>query len=134
MKKIVLALALAVATAAAANAQTAAKQPAASKQAASKATKPAAMKEAQAKAPKAAAAKAMSTKGEVVSADATAKTITVKDSSGNSTTYTATGAAVASLAKLSAGDHVTVWHSDTNATKIVKAKAPAAKKAPKASK
>jgi hypothetical protein len=68
----------------------------------------------------------MSTKGEVVSSDATPKTVTVKDAAGNRTTYTATGAAVASLAKLSAGDHVTVWHSDTNATKIVKEKAPSA--------
>jgi hypothetical protein len=73
----------------------------------------------------------MSTKGEVVSTDAAAKTITVKDASGNSTTYTATGAAVASLAKLSAGDEVTVTHTDTSATKIVKA---AAKKSGKSSK
>ena len=56
---------------------------------------------------------------------------TVKDASGNSTTYTATGSAVASLAKLSAGDEVTVTHTDTSATKIVKA---AAKKSGKSSK
>jgi len=122
VKKIILALVVAVATAAAANAQTAAKpaKPAASKPAAD-----------QAKTKTEHAAKAMATKGEVVSTDATAKTITVKDASGNSMTYTATGAAVAELAKLSAGDHVTVTHSDTTATKIVKAKAAAAKKAPK---
>jgi hypothetical protein len=132
VKKIVLALVVAVATAAAASAQTAAKQPAPAKQTASKpAAKPAA-DQAKAKADKAPAAKAMSTKGEVVSTDASAKTITVKDASGNSSTYTATGAAAASLAKLSAGDHVTVWHNDTTATKIVKAKAATAKKAAKA--
>ena len=125
MKKIILALAVAVATAAAANAQTAAKQPATAKQTASK---PAAD---QAKTKAAPAAKAMATKGEVVSTDAAAKTITVKDTTGSSMTYTATGAAVAELAKLSAGDHVTVTHSDTTATKIVKAKAAGAKKAPK---
>jgi hypothetical protein len=119
VKKIVLALVVAVATAAAASAQTAAKQPAAAKQTASKPAKPAA------------AAKSMSTKGEVVSTDATAKTITVKDAAGASQTYTATGAAVAELAKLSAGDHVTVTHTDMTATKIVKAKAAGTKKAPK---
>jgi len=130
VKKIILALVVAVATAAAANAQTAAKQPAAKQTATKPAAKPAAD---QAKPAPAPAAKAGATKGEVVSTDATAKTITVKDASGASLTYTATGAAVAELAKLSAGDHVTVTHSDMTATKIVKAKekAAGAKKAPK---
>jgi hypothetical protein len=42
---------------------------------------------------------------------------------------TATGAAVASLAKVKAGDWVMVTHADTTATKITKVKAtPAAKK------
>jgi hypothetical protein len=115
MKKIVLALAVAVATAAAASAQTATKAPA--------------MKSAQTKstaATKAPAMKPMTTKAEVVSTDATAKTITVKDSSGSNMTLTATGGAVAALASVKAGDWVTVTHNDTNATKIVKAK-PAAK-------
>jgi glucose/arabinose dehydrogenase len=119
MKKIVLALAVAVATAAAASAQTAAKAPA--------------MKAAQTKsapATKAPAMKPMTTKAEVVSTDAAAKTITVKDSSGSNMTLTATGGAVAALASVKAGDWVTVTHTDTNATKIVKAK-PASAKAKK---
>jgi glucose/arabinose dehydrogenase len=129
VKKIILALVVAVATAAAASAQTAAKQAAPAKQPAKTAAAKAAP---QAKAKAAPAAKAMSTKGEVVSTDAAAKTITVKDDSGASVTYTATGTAAASLAKLAAGDHVTVWHNDTTATKIVKAKATTtAKKTPK---
>src|SRR5437773_4285851 len=109
VKKIVLALALAVATAAAANAQTAAKpaKPAQSKSAAA------------AKAP---AEKAAAMKAEVVSTDATAKTITVKDASGSNVTLTATGSAVASLAKVKAGDMVMVTKSDNNATKITKVK------------
>ena len=105
------------APAGAANAHRAPAKPATAKQSASK---PAAD---QAKPKAAPAAKATSTKGEVVSTDATAKTVTVKDASGASQTYTATGAAVAELAKLSAGDHVTVTHNDMTATKIVKAKA-----------
>ena len=73
MKKIVLALAVAVATAAAANAQTAAsKAPAA---------KPAAQTKSAAAKPH--AEKAAPMKAEVVSTDATAKTITVKDPSGS---------------------------------------------------
>jgi hypothetical protein len=62
-------------------------------------------------------------KGEVVSTDATAKTITVKDASGSNVTLTATGSAVAELAKLKPGDMVTVTKSENNATKITKAKA-----------
>lgn len=115
MKKIVLALAVVVASAAAASAQTAAKP---------------AMKSNQTKASTAAnapAMKPMSTKAEVVSTDAMAKTITVKDSSGSNMTLTATGGAVAELAKLKAGDWVMVTHNDTSATKISKVKAPGAK-------
>ena len=48
--------------------------------------------------------KAAPIKGEVVSTDATAKTITVKDASGSNVTLTATGAAVAELSKVKAGD------------------------------
>ena len=88
MKKIVLALAMAVATAAAANAQTAAKAPAAKPANQTKSTK----------APAAAhTEKAAPIHGEVVSTDATAKTITVKDASGSNVTLTATGAAIAEL-------------------------------------
>ena len=121
MKKIVLALAVAVAMAGAANAQTAAKAPAA-KASASKAAD-------QAKAaPKHEAhAKAEAVKGEVVSTDATAKTITVKETSGSNVTLTATGGAVAELAKLKPGDMVTVMKSENNATKITKAKTTEAK-------
>jgi glucose/arabinose dehydrogenase len=117
VKKIVLALAVAVGMAAAANAQTAAKTAPAAKTSASKAAdqaKPAAKHEAH--------AKAESVKGEVVSTDATAKTITVKDSSGSNVTLTATGGAVAELAKLKPGDMVMVTKSENNATKITKAK------------
>jgi len=57
-------------------------------------------------------------KAEVVSADAAAKTITVKDSTGASKTLTATGSAVASLAKVKAGDWVSVTGTDTTVTKI----------------
>jgi hypothetical protein len=116
VKKVVLALAVAVATVAVTHAQTAAK-PAASKPAAQ--TKPAPAKPA--------AAKPEVMKVEVVSTDAAAKTITVKDASGSSTTLTATGPAVAALAKVKGGDWVVVTRSDMNATKIVKAKATAAK-------
>jgi glucose/arabinose dehydrogenase len=117
MKKIVLALAVVVATAAAASAQTAAKAPAMKAQTKASGAKTPAMK-------------ATSTKAEVVSTDATAKTITVKDASGSNMTLTATGAAVAELGKLKAGDWVVVTHTDTNATKIAKVKAttPKAKK------
>jgi hypothetical protein len=118
MKKIVLALAVAIATAAAASAQTPAKAPAMKSQTKSTA------------APKAPAMKSTTTKAEVVSTDPTAKTITVKDSSGANMTLTATGGAVAALGTVKAGDWVTVTHTDTSATKIVKAK-PAAAKAKK---
>lgn len=110
MKKIVLALAVAVATAAVASAQTAATKPAAHQ------TKPAA-KPAEHKTEKAAPMKA-----EVVSTDAAAKTITVKDASGSNVTLTATGAAVAELSKVKAGDWVMVTKSENNATKIAKVK------------
>ena len=113
VKKIVLALAVAVAIAATASAQTATKAPA-SKAASQTKAAPAAM---------APAAKAKATKAEVVSTDPAAKTITVKDSSGSNMTLTATGTAVAALAKVKAGDWVMVTHTDTNATKIVKVKA-----------
>ena len=111
MKKIVLALAVAVATAAAANAQTAP---------ASKA--PAAKSTAQTHAAKPHAEKAAPMKAEVVSTDAAAKTITVKDASGSNVTLTATGGAVAELAKVKAGDMVMVTKADNNATKITKVK------------
>jgi Cu/Ag efflux protein CusF len=113
VRNIVLALVVTLATVGVANAQT--KAPAKSATAATKAPAP----------------KATVTKGEVVSTDATAKTITLKDSSGANLTLTATGSAVASLAKVKAGDHVSVTHTDMNATKIVKAaaaKEPAKKK------
>ena len=116
MKKIVLALAVVVAMAGVANAQTAAKAPAAKASASKPAdqTKPAAKHEA---APKAAPMKA-----EVVSTDAAAKTITIKDASGSNVTLTATGGAVAELSKVKAGDMVMVTESVTNATKISKVK------------
>ena len=122
MKKIVLALAVAVATAAAANAQTAAKSPA---------TKPATQTK-PAPAPPAAksehkAEKAAPMKAEVVSTDAAAKTITVKDASGANVTLTATGSAVAELSKVKAGDMVMVTKSENNATKITKVKTTEAK-------
>ena len=117
MKRIVIALAIAVATAAAASAQTA---------------KPAEPKAAPAM--KAPAAKATTMKAEVVSTDPAAKTITVKDAAGVSTTLTATGGAVAALATVKAGDMVTVTKSENNATHIAKAKAAGAKKAAKADK
>jgi glucose/arabinose dehydrogenase len=120
VKKIVLALAVAVATAAAASAQTAATKPAA---------KPADQTKSATHAPAAKAEKAAPMKAEVVSTDATAKTITVKDASGSNVTLTATGAAVAELAKVKAGDTVMVTKSENNATKIVKAKTTTSKPA-----
>jgi len=116
VKKIVLALAVAVATAAAANAQTAP---------ASKA--PAAKSTAQTHAAKPHAEKAAAMKAEVVSTDATAKTITVKDATGSNVTLTATGGAVAELSKVKAGDWVMVTKSENNATKITKVKETASK-------
>jgi glucose/arabinose dehydrogenase len=110
VKKIVLALAVAVATAAAANAQTAA----------SKA--PAAKSTAQTHAAKPHAEKAAPMKAEVVSTDAAAKTITVKDASGSNVTLTATGGAVAELSKVKAGDMVMVTKADNNASKAHKEK------------
>ena len=77
---------------------------------------------------KAPAAKAHTMKAEVVSVDETAKSITVKDSTGANETLTASGKAVAELAKVKAGDMVTITAHETTATSIVKAK-PA--KAPK---
>jgi hypothetical protein len=122
VKKIVLALVVAVATAAAANAQTPAKAPAKANQ--TKASSAAA-------APAMKPAKAAPMKAEVVSTDAAAKTITVKDSSGSDVTLTATGPAVAALAKVKAGDWVMVTKSDTKATKITQVKAAGATKAKK---
>lgn len=125
MKKIVLALAVAVATAAAASAQTAAKSPA---------TKPATQTKPAAKSTAPKAEKAAPMKAEVVSADPTAKTITVKDASGSNVTLTATGSAVAELSKVKAGDMVMVTKSENNATKITKVKTTAAKSPAKAKK
>jgi glucose/arabinose dehydrogenase len=118
VKKIVLALVVAVASVGIASAQTTAKTPA---KATSNQTKAA-------PAMKTPAAKAHSMKAEVVSTDAAAKTITVKDAAGTSTTLTATGGAVAALDKVKAGDWVMVTHTDTTATKIAKVKATGAKK------
>jgi hypothetical protein len=73
-------------------------------------------------------------KAEVVSADPTAKTITVKDASGSNVTLTATGSAVAELSKVKAGDMVMVTKSENNATKITKVKTTAAKSSAKAKK
>jgi ribosomal protein L12E/L44/L45/RPP1/RPP2 len=109
VKKIVLAIAVVIASAAVASAQTAATKPAHQ-------AKPAA-KTAEHKAEKAAPMKA-----EVVSTDAAAKTITVKDASGANVTLTATGSAVAELSKVKAGDMVMVTKSENNATKITKVK------------
>jgi hypothetical protein len=100
VKKIALALMIALAAAGAASAQSS------SKKATSKAAE------------HTAAPKPTSMKAEVVSTDAAAKTITVKDSTGASKTLTATGGAVASLAKVKAGDYVMVTGTDTTATKI----------------
>jgi hypothetical protein len=116
VKNLVIALAVAVATVGVAHAQT--MKPAAKPASQTKPAHPAKM----------AAAKAEVMKVEVVSTDAAAKTITVKDAAGTSTTLTATGPAVAALAKVKGGDWVMVTKSDMNATKIVKAK-PAATKA-----
>ncbi len=118
MKKFVLALAVVVAAAASANAQTPAPKPATKAAPAS----PAAPAMHAAKPMAATKAKAQTMKAEVVSTDAAAKSITVKDAAGASTTLTATGSAVAALAKVKAGDWVTVTHNDMTATHIVKAK------------
>jgi Cu/Ag efflux protein CusF len=113
VKKIALALVVALAAAGAANAQT-------SKKAPSKAAAPASP-----------VAKATPMKMEVVSVDATAKTITVKDATGSSKTLTATGGAIPALSKVKAGDSVMVTAIDTTATKIVAVKEPKAPAAPK---
>ena len=52
----------------------------------------------------------------------------VKDSTGGSKTLTATGGAVASLAKVKAGDWVMVTGTDTTASKIAVVKDTATKK------
>ena len=106
VKRIALALVVALAAVGAVSAQTP------SKKGSSKAAAPAAP-----------VAKAAPMKMEVVSADATAKTITVKDSAGSSKTLTATGGAVSALAKVKAGDWVMVTANDTTATKIAMVKA-----------
>lgn len=126
MKKFAIALVVAMATLGVASAQTAPKtaKTAQTKTAPVAKTAPAKV----APAVKTEPVKAVSVKGEVVSTDAAAKTITVKDAAGTTTTYTATGAAVAALAKVQAGDSVTITHRDMNATRIVKATKPAAKK------
>ena len=115
MRNIVLALVVTVASIGVATAQTSKPE---SK--AAQTTRPAASA-------KMTPAKPHTMKAEVVSTDATAKTITVKDASGQTTTLTAKGGAVASLAKLQAGDNVTITANDTTATRIVKAKSTMAK-------
>jgi hypothetical protein len=123
VKKFAIALVVAVASVGLASAQTPPKT-----------VKPAQTKTVPVKAAPAAKTplvKAEIAKGEVVSTDAIAKTITVKDAAGTSTTYTVTGAAaLKALAKVQAGEAVTITHRDMNATRIVKTKV-AAKKAPK---
>lgn len=118
MKNIVIALAVVLAAATAASAQTPAPKMAPRATPATPATPavPAAKPMASSK------AKAETMKAEVVSMDAAAKTITVKDAAGASTTLTASGSAVAALAHVKAGDWVTVTHNDMTATHIVKAK------------
>ncbi len=135
MKKTVLALVVAAATGVAlsaqAPAQTASSKAPAVKQTATK-TAPAKstgekkeMKSASTK------AKAHVETAEVVSADATAKSITVKPKDGDNRTYTATGAAVAQLAKLKAGEEVRLTVRDNDVTRI--SPAHAAKRASKKS-
>jgi ribosomal protein L12E/L44/L45/RPP1/RPP2 len=114
VKKIVLAIAVVIASAAVASAQTAA-------------TKPAGQTKSPAKSAEHKTEKAAPMKAEVVSTDAAAKTITVKDASGANVTLTATGSAVAELAKVKAGDMVMVTKSENNATKITKVKTTEAK-------
>jgi len=109
VKKIVLAIAVVIASAAVASAQTAA-------------TKPAHQTKSAAKSAEHKTEKAAPMKAEVVSTDAAAKTITVKDASGANVTLTATGSAVAELSKVKAGDMVMVTKSENNATKIAKVK------------
>jgi FtsP/CotA-like multicopper oxidase with cupredoxin domain len=58
---------------------------------------------------------------EVVSTDPTAKTITIKDSSGQNQTLTAKGAAVTQLARVKAGDQVRLTVHDNDVTRISKA-------------
>ncbi len=108
MKKIVLAFVVAVATAAVASALPA---HASTTRSQAKATHQ-----------KAAVVKSHTIKAEVVSTDAAAKSITVKESDGSNETLTASGGAVASLAKVKAGDWVTITANETTATRIVKAK------------
>ena len=108
MKKIVVALFVAAATAAVASAQTA---PASTRMSQAKPAHTKAMMD-----------KAHTMKAEVVSVDAAAKSITVKASSGSNETLTAAGGAVAALSKVKAGDWVTITAHDTTATRIIKAK------------
>jgi hypothetical protein len=136
VKKFVLALVVAAASVGVASAQTAPKTTAPKAPATSSQTKAAApAKPSAAKTPAAkpatpSSAKAHTMKAEVVSTDETAKSITVKDSTGANQTLTASGAAVAALAKVKAGDMVTITEHDSTATKIVKAKAHKTAKAP----
>ena len=68
-------------------------------------------------------------KGEVVSTDATAKTITVKDAAGASNDADRNRRRRCVARELKAGDMVTVTKSENNATHITKAKAKPAKAA-----
>ncbi len=116
MKKTVLALVVAaaatgVALSAQAPAQTAPKQTT-SKSA------PAKVSSAKKEAAAPAKAKARVETAEVVSTDANAKSITVKPKSGENQTYTATGAAVAQLAKVQAGEQVRLTVRDNDVTRI----------------
>jgi DNA-binding protein HU-beta len=142
VKKTVLALVVAAATGVALSAQApaASSQAPAAKQTAAK-TAPKAKSQAapketkEAKAP--AKAKAHVETAEVVSTDATAKSITVKPATGDNQTYTATGAAVAQLAKVKAGEQVRLTIRDNDVTSIRAAhamKSSGAKKAPAAKK
>lgn len=128
MKNIVIALAVVLAAATAASAQTPAPKTAPRATPAAPAT-PATPAAPAAKPMASSKAKAETMKAEVVSTDAAAKTITVKDAAGASTTLTASGSAVAALANLKAGDWVTVTHNTTTATHIVKAKSSGGKMA-----
>lgn len=106
MKKTVLALVVAAATSVALSAQAPAATTSHKKETSSS------MKSVQAK------AKARVETAEVVSADAAAKSITVKPATGDNQTYTATGAAVSQLAKVKAGDHVRLTVRDNDVTRI----------------
>lgn len=123
MKKTVLALVVAAATGVALSAQAPAQTPSASKKQAPAAS---ASKQTPAKttgSKVAASKKAHVETAEVVSTDASAKSITVKPATGDNETYTATGGAVAQLARVKAGDHVRLTVHDNDVTRITMAPA-----------